>query len=132
MLPKLTGLCDIMGAWQVLAPSRIPGNVTVAGLAPYELKTVALEVCTSAGCTVSGAVASRTLMSVPTGAAAPNITAIKGGTSVQVEFSAPAKTNGILTHFIALVDGSKTKVSKANQLKIVVDGQYPHISFYMR
>ena len=110
---------------KIIIAAKGPGNATISKLQPYELKTVVLEVCTSAGCTLSGAVAVRTLQAVPTGPGKPKVTALDGGTSVQLEFTGPSQANGIILYFVAVVGGEKRKPTDPKAPKIVIDGLKP-------
>ncbi|XP_041351149.1 usherin-like [Gigantopelta aegis] len=82
--------------------TTVPGNITVFqadGLTPFTFYSFIVEVCTLAGCTISGESSRvRTLEAAPDGIAAP---VLKSPTpaSVEVRWSKPANPNGLLTGY---------------------------------
>ena len=82
-----------------LINSSLDTTYTVEDLLPYTLYEYYVEACTSAGCTVSEAVSSTTLQSVPEDLEPPVITIISA-TEIRLDWLPPQRPNGIITLYI--------------------------------
>ncbi|EGD81509.1 laminin alpha 5 chain [Salpingoeca rosetta] len=74
------------------------GEVVVNGLQPFTTYTVAVQACTTGGCTTSSAVSIRTLSDAPADLDAPSVTATSSS-SLVVTWMAPGKPNGMLLDY---------------------------------
>ena len=86
---------------EVWATVDAAGRHVVDGLTPYTSYELAVQACTSGGCTTSSAVTADTNPAAPSGQGAPVVTALpfSGSTRVSLQWQYPQAPNGIITQF---------------------------------
>ena len=86
----------------ILAGSASEFNAT--SLQPFTTYSFEIEACTSVGCARSARVAATTLEAAPLGVAPPTLTVLSA-TSIDVQWTVPSTTNGVVLRYVLSRDG---------------------------